>query len=69
MIFITDYHSTNKRLVRNPQPITSIGNMMNKPKVLQYSTLIYPNMGYYKIQLSTQIKDTETILTKFGKFS
>ena len=40
---------------------------MHQLEVFQYDMLLYLNMGYYTIDLSSNICDIMTIFTEFGK--
>ena len=61
--FITEYLRLNQKLVRNPYPITRIGETMQQLEGFQYVTALYINTGYYTIRLSPASQDTETIVT------
>ena len=63
-----DYHKQNNKLVRNLHPLPRIGNNMQKLEGFQYDTILYPNMGYYIIMLSTASNYITTIVTELGKF-
>ena len=41
---------------------------MQQLGVLQYTSALYLNMGYYTIRLSPSSQDMTTIVTEFGKF-
>ena len=57
-----------KKVVRNPYPLSIIGNTIHKLEVFQYDTALYINMGYYTIQLSTQSISMTTIVAEFVEF-
>ena len=67
MIFITDYHRINEKLVRNPYLLPRIVETMQQLEGLQYAATIDPNMEKYAIRLSPARQDTPSIVTKFGK--
>ena len=52
MGFITDYQRLNQKLVRDPYPLTRIGETMKQPEGYQYAESLDLNMGYYTIRLS-----------------
>ena len=68
VIFISYYHRINTRIVRNPYPFRTIGNMMKILEGFQYAIMLYLSMVYFNIQLCPQSIYKTTIITKFIKF-
>ena len=49
VMFITDYHRLNQKLVKKPYPLLRIGDTIQQLEGLQYKTALDLNMGYYTI--------------------
>ena len=68
VIFITDYHNLNHKLLRNNYLLPIIGDTMYQLEGFQYSMEIDLNMGYYTIHIFPGSRELMTIVTEFGKF-
>ena len=68
MRFITEYQRINQKIIRDSHPLPRICETIQILQELQYATSLDLNIGYYTIDLSTEINDLTTIVTEFGKF-
>ena len=67
--FITDFRKVNAKLVRKPNPIPKISDVMKKLEGFQYATALDLNMGYYTLRLDPDAQKICTLITPFGKYA
>ena len=54
--FISDFREVNKRILRQPYPITKIQDLLFRLEGFPYGTTLDLIMGYYHIELSAKYK-------------
>ena len=65
---LTDFWELNKVLIRKPNPIPKIKDLLQKMEKFKYATALDLSMGYYHKPLDEYSQNLCTIILLWGKF-